>query len=969
MKLPRVRLALVLLFGLVYATPSLAQYMYLDSNGDGIHTSADQVNPTGPTVIDVWIITDANRDGSGAVCLNSTDPLNIISYGVALAAEGGTILWGDYANLQPQMGVNLSGPPAPEGQFYRAFGGPLPALPPGKHHLGTLQVSVLTGAPSIQILRGTTEPLDLFGRPVFATLFGTACMGHDYDNTYWMGSDWFDADGLPFGTGGAQDGAPVLAQPHDMSVAVGELASQLLTASDPDRQPLAFSIHSGPGYARANTLDPDAGAATGIIHLAPRTGDVGKATVVVGVTDGSLSDQKSFEVTVAPANHQPAIIAPRKIDIASGTVRRVQLQILDPDGQAIAVSMLSGPEYARVAMLSNGPAAAAGSVTLAPGICDVGTSNAIISATDGAVTTQVELAILVRPLIKAPQSPPPYLSGQYAPVVAIADVNSDGHLDVVTARQNPTEIVTLLGRGDGTLQEGPHTPVGNGEPTGLALADFNGDGHPDAALTHPPETTAAILLGRGDGSFSSAGELGPLSMPFGVTAGDIDRDGAMDVLVANGSGAGVSLFLGKGDGTFEAARNIDFGSTQREVAVADFNRDGLPDIAASGFELKRIGVRLGFGDGTFSELQTMPFGGGAPYAIIAADWNWDGREDLAASDYSKGRVVTFLGDGAGGFAPGIELGGFHTPQSLDSSDFNGDGIPDLLVGDLSDSNVLGQSPTRIVYGQGEGTFETSRPITGLPMWDVASGDLNEDGFPDAVSAGYGLVVWLNDAAGAGAAQARAFSRLDNNRSFPFIAALAPECVRMEPVKGSYQNSYVNYRSIVLSSEGTGSVSEISAIFEYRPPQRDFDRNGVAEIPVCFDRRDLNRLFDKLRGRQSVTAHLEGALTDGRRFCTPVELDISGGRRHFAVFLTPNPLNPQATLTYSTTADGFVKIRVFDLNGRLVRTLVDQPMVPAGDHAVVIDGRNQSGARLASGIYFYQVEAQEGTVRGRMTVLK
>ncbi|MGH7680888.1 MAG: FG-GAP-like repeat-containing protein [Candidatus Eiseniibacteriota bacterium] len=966
MKFPRVSLVLVLLIALVPATPVLAQYMYLDSNGDGIHTAADQVNPSGPTVIDVWIITNANRDGTPASCVTSSDPLDIFSYGIALRVENGTVRWGDYTNLQPQMGLNLTGPTQPVGQFYRAFGGPLPTLPPGKYLLGTLQTTVLTGSPSIQI--GVPEPLDLLGRPRFSTTFGSTCLGHEFDNTIWLGIDWFDADGLPFGAGGTQNGAPVLARPSNMSLSAGELASQSLSATDPDLQPLTFALITGPGFAHVNTSDPGRGTGTGTVHLAPHKGDVGAATVAVGATDGSLSDQKSFEVTVTSADHPPVLYAPPRVDVPAGTVRRVQVQALDPDGQILTISEISGPEYLHVATLSNGTAAAAGSLLLTPGPCDVGSASAILSATDGSASTQAELTVFVKPLTKAPPSPPPYSSNQYIPVVATADLNSDGHLDVVvSARQFPTEIVTFFGKGDGSLQEGPHTPAGNGEPAGLAVDDFNGDGHPDVALTRPPLTTVGIFLGRGDGTFASGPELGPAPFPFGVTSGDVNRDGATDLLVANGSSAAVSLFLGKGDGTFEAMRGIDCGGSQREVTIADFNRDGLPDIAASSFEAKGIVVRLGFGDGTFDDSKVLPFDGGVPYAVIAGDWNWDGRADLAVSDYSKGRVVTFLGDGAGGFGAGVELGGFHTPQSLATADFNADGVPDLLVGDLSNELTAGESPTRIAYGLGDGRFGNPRSITGSPMWDVASGDLNEDGLPDAIAAGYGLVVSLNDAAGAGAAQARAFSRLANQRLL--LALLAPECVRLEPVAGSYQNTDVNFRSIVLSSEGTGSVSEIPAIFEYRPIQRDLDRNGVAEIPVCFERRDLNRLFDKLRGRQVVTAHLQGALKDGRRFCTPVDMDIAGYKRRFAVFLTPNPLNPQATLSYSTSSDGFVRIRVFDLNGRLVRTLVDQPQVPAGDHAVIVDGRNQSGQRLASGIYFYQVETTEGEIRGRMTILK
>jgi hypothetical protein len=53
--------ALVLLALALAPLPSHAQYMYLDSNGDGVHTSADVLHGNGPTVVDVWLDTGHNR--------------------------------------------------------------------------------------------------------------------------------------------------------------------------------------------------------------------------------------------------------------------------------------------------------------------------------------------------------------------------------------------------------------------------------------------------------------------------------------------------------------------------------------------------------------------------------------------------------------------------------------------------------------------------------------------------------------------------------------------------------------------------------------------------------------------------------------------------------------------------------------------------------------------------------------------
>jgi hypothetical protein len=83
---------------------------------------------------------------------------------------------------------------------------------------------------------------------------------------------------------------------------------------------------------------------------------------------------------------------------------------------------------------------------------------------------------------------------------------------------------------------------------------------------------------------------------------------------------------------------------------------------------------------------------------------------------------------------------------------------------------------------------------------------------------------------------------------------------------------------------------------------------------------------------------------------------------------PNPMNPTARVEYSVKQQGPVTLRVFDVTGRLVVTLVDQVM-PAGNHHVVWNGRNAAGRLVASGVYFYQIEANGFNDAKKMVVLK
>jgi hypothetical protein len=84
---------------------------------------------------------------------------------------------------------------------------------------------------------------------------------------------------------------------------------------------------------------------------------------------------------------------------------------------------------------------------------------------------------------------------------------------------------------------------------------------------------------------------------------------------------------------------------------------------------------------------------------------------------------------------------------------------------------------------------------------------------------------------------------------------------------------------------------------------------------------------------------------------------------------PNPFNPATVIPFSLARSGRVEIRVFDVAGRLVRTLVNAPL-PAGDHVTRWSGDTDHGARAASGVYFYRIVYPGGEISSRkMTILR
>jgi hypothetical protein len=83
---------------------------------------------------------------------------------------------------------------------------------------------------------------------------------------------------------------------------------------------------------------------------------------------------------------------------------------------------------------------------------------------------------------------------------------------------------------------------------------------------------------------------------------------------------------------------------------------------------------------------------------------------------------------------------------------------------------------------------------------------------------------------------------------------------------------------------------------------------------------------------------------------------------------PNPFNPTTTIRYNMPAPGMVTLKVFDINGRLINTLVNGQN-PQGMHRIIWDGTDMNGNKLSSGIYFYQIETPHQNETAKMVLIK
>ncbi len=305
-----------------------------------------------------------------------------------------------------------------------------------------------------------------------------------------------------------------------------------------------------------------------------------------------------------------------------------------------------------------------------------------------------------------------FASGNFTSYVTIADVDGDGHSDLVVVNNNNISVLrnsATTGTIDASSFEAKvdFDLVFTG-PVAVAIGDLDGDGKPDMAAANSSANSVSVLRNTSTpGSISMAAKVDFTAgnTPFFISISDLDGDGKRDMVVANAAALTNTVSVLRNTSTagtitsssFAAKVPFTTGPIPRSVSIGDVDGDNKPELVVANSEATNTTLSVLRNISTSGNITASSFDvktdfttGISPYQVTLGDADGDGKADMVVANQNSNTISVLRNTSAPGSisaAAKVDFATGNSPRSIAIGDLDGDGIPEIVAGNFSSNSV------------------------------------------------------------------------------------------------------------------------------------------------------------------------------------------------------------------------------------------------------------------------------------------